>query len=433
MERLENLYQKFIDAECSIATDTRKITDKGGLFFALSGPNFNGNQFAMQALNKGCSFAIVDDASFVKDDRMILVEDALSTLQLMANHHRKHFTIPILAITGSNGKTTTKELLRTCFETKWQTHSTVGNLNNQIGVPLTLLGLNSNHEIAIVEIGTNSPGEIAALAELTEPTDALITSIGKAHLEGLGSLDGIAAEKLSLFKYTRDHKGRLFCNEGSAFIKKDMELHSYENKVCYSNETSELLTIQLKKSFPRIEAIVNNELNLNSSLFGKYNFLNIVAGLTVASAFGLDLARCVDAINDMSLDNNRTQTIKKESGSTIYLDAYNANPTSMTAAIQAFEESDHPDKWLIIGDMFELGADEIAEHQTIVNLLDDYKWETVILVGKLFGQTFKAADKHYFDTTEEAEHWLSQQTIMNKEILIKASRGMKLERLLEVL
>lgn len=430
---MEKIYQRFIDAGSIVVTDTRKITEEGGLFFALSGPNFNGNQFAIQALEKGCAFAVIDDASFLDDDRMILVEDCLLTLQELANHHRKKFDIPVLAITGSNGKTTTKELLNTCFETKWQTHATTGNLNNHIGVPLTLLGITDKHEIAVVEMGTNNPGEIAALANIAAPTHALITSIGKAHLEGLGSLEGVAVEKMSLFDHVRKSKGKLYCNIASSFIKKYTIDYPDADYIKYNENTSELLTITLNKSFPRIEAIVNDKLNINCSLFGKYNFLNIISALTVASSFGLDLTKCVDAINGLTLDNNRTQTINKDSGSTIYLDAYNANPTSMAAAIEAFSESMHKEKWLIIGDMFELGAEEVEEHQAIVDLINTYDWDNVLLIGKLFGQTNMDSDKHYFDRTNKAKDWLSQQTVKNKEILIKASRSMQLEQLLEVL
>lgn len=430
---MEKIYQRFIDAGSIVVTDTRKITEEGGLFFALSGPNFNGNQFAIQALEKGCAFAVIDDASFLDDDRMILVEDCLLTLQELANHHRKKFDIPVLAITGSNGKTTTKELLNTCFETKWQTHATTGNLNNHIGVPLTLLGITDKHEIAVVEMGTNNPGEIAALANIAAPTHALITSIGKAHLEGLGSLEGVAVEKMSLFDHVRKSKGKLYCNIASSFIKKYTIDYPDADYIKYNENTSELLTITLNKSFPRIEAIVNDKLNINCSLFGKYNFLNIISALTVASSFGLDLTKCVDAINGLTLENNRTQTINKDSGSTIYLDAYNANPTSMAAAIEAFSESMHKEKWLIIGDMFELGAEEVEEHQAIVDLINTYDWDNVLLIGKLFGQTNMDSDKHYFDRTNKAKDWLSQQTVKNKEILIKASRSMQLEQLLEVL
>ncbi len=435
MENLQQIYKHFIDAGSIVVTDTRKIAEKGGLFFALSGPNFNGNQFAIKALEEGCSFAIIDDKTFYNDSdgRMILVEDCLTCLQDLANFHRKQFNIPIIAITGSNGKTTTKELIRTCLETKWQTHATKGNLNNHIGVPLTLLGLSDKDDIAIVEMGTNNPGEIATLAKIGEPTHALVTSIGKAHLEGLGSLEGVAVEKLNLFDFVRENKGRLFCNVGSAFIKQYTQDFPEIDKVEYNETASELLSVELEKSFPRIEAIINHDLKINSSLFGQYNFLNIIAALTVASSFGLDLTKCVAAINELELENNRTQTIKKDSGSTIYLDAYNANPTSMSAAIEALSESAHPEKWLIIGDMFELGENEIEEHQSIVNLINKDKWDNVILIGTLFGQTSVDSDKHYFDHTDDAKEWLSQQAVSNKEILIKASRSMKLEQLLEVL
>ncbi len=430
MENLDKLYQAFKDAGSFVITDTRKITKKGGLFFSLSGPNFNGNKFAKQALDAGCAYAIVDDKNFAHDDRIILVEDCLQTLQQLAAYHRLQFDVPILAITGSNGKTTTKELIYTCFANNWGAHFTSGNLNNHIGVPLTLLDLKSEHDVAIIEMGTNNPGEIATLAKIADPTHALITSIGKAHLEGLGSIEGVAKEKLSLFDYVRNKKGRLFCNLSSTFVQDYINRYPDTTHTSYTAIGTSSIDINLESSFPRLKCLINDKWNLDSALFGKHNLLNISAALTVASEFGLHLPDCIHAINGLSLDNNRTQTIKLNT-TTFYLDAYNANPTSMAAAIRSFAESGHQQKWLILGDMFELGENEIAEHQSIVDLAKTFEWEKVILVGELFGQTHLDDELLYFKRTADASEWFKGQQLDNKEILIKASRSMKLEMLMD--
>ena len=430
MENLDQIYQAFKDAGSFVITDTRKISKKGGLFFSLSGPNFNGNEFAKKAIDAGCTFAIVDDDNYVLDERTLLVEDCLQSLQQLASHHRQQFDIPIIAITGSNGKTTTKELLYACFSSKWKTHSTTGNLNNHIGVPLTLLGLNDTHEAAIIEMGTNNPGEIADLARIADPTDAVVTSIGKAHLEGLGSIEGVAQEKLSLFDYVRTKGGQLFCNVSSSFVQDYINRYPESHHTSYTEKGASSIDINLEKVFPRLKCTINDKWNVDSALFGKHNLLNISAALIASTSLGLEPNDCIHAINGLSLDNNRTQTIEKDT-TTFYLDAYNANPTSMSAAIQAFAESQHQHKWLILGDMFELGQNEIAEHQSIVELIKSFDWEKVVLVGKLFGQTELDDELSYFESTSEALEWFKAQQLDDKEILIKASRSMKLETLLD--
>jgi len=432
VESLRQLYDLFLKTGQRIVTDTRKIQSDGGVFFALKGDNFNGNRFAKQAIDDGCQYAIIDDEEFKVNDQLLLVEDTLQTLQDLASYHRQQFSIPILAITGSNGKTTTKELVKACMSTKYKTLATIGNLNNHIGVPLTLLNLSDSHEFAIVELGTNNPGEIASLAHMTAPTHALVTSIGKAHLEGLGSIDGVAKEKLSLFDVTRESGGTVFANMSSNYIREYVGTHPELEVIRYDEKGGGSFQIDVQSYFPTLVGTITDGITLNSSLFGEHNLLNMAAALTVAESFDVEFDKSVTAINQLSLNNNRTQTINKEN-TTIYLDAYNANPTSVKAAIKAFAHSKHQHKWLILGDMFELGEHEIQEHQTIVDVVSSFKWEQVVFVGKLFGQTNLQHGQLHVDSTDEARRWLSEQQFEKQEILIKASRSMALETLVDVI
>lgn len=429
---IEELYNVLSECAFQVMTDTRKIDKPGALFFALSGDQFNGNLFAEQAISKGCSYAVIDDVSLQKDDKYIVVDNVLSTMQELANYHRRRFDIPIIAITGSNGKTTTKELLNAMLSTQHKVLATQGNFNNHIGVPLTLLALRKEHTIGIVELGTNHPGEIRALAEIAEPTAALISSIGKAHLEGLGSLDGVAKEKLSLFDYTRENGGQLFANLESTYIAKYIEEHQVAS-VTYRTVESDSFSIKLEEVFPRIKGEVlfgDKKCTLNSSLFGGHNLLNISAALTVSKHYQLDLSECIMAINQLQLSNNRTETIQIND-CTFYLDAYNANPSSMREAIQAFTSHNLTQKWLILGDMFELGKDEIAEHQDIVGFVQSEDWAKIVLVGQLFSQTNCPDSILQFSSFEELKDWFDRQDTSSKEILIKGSRGMGLERLIK--
>lgn len=431
MNSIKDIYELYLKADGKVITDTRKISQGGSLFIALSGPNFNGNRFAQDALDKGCAYAIVDDSEYASIDQCVFVEDSLGCLQQLAAYHRQQLNIPVIGITGSNGKTTTKELLQVCLSTRYKVHSTIGNFNNHIGVPLTILGITDEHDLAIIEMGTNNPGEIAQLAALSSPTHALITSIGKAHLEGLGSIEGVAIEKLSLFDFVRETGGQLFANLTSTYIKEYLAAHEVA-ATTYSESESQTFTIHTESVFPKLEATIQqstNSYSLQSQLFGLHNQLNICAALTVGGYFDTNMNNMIEAIGNMQLSNNRTETFKLESN-TIYLDAYNANPSSMSEAIKAFAQSNSTNKILILGDMFELGTEEIKEHQSIVDLAESYNWESIVLAGSLFSQTQgKQSQVSHFKTFEELKKWFDHQSFKNKEILLKGSRGMGLERL----
>ncbi len=430
---IEQIYNLFLDCNCQIETDSRKINTPGSLFFALSGEHFNGNAFAEDAINKGCNYAIVDDETAAKGEQFILVDNVLTTLQHLATYHRRHFTIPVIGITGSNGKTTTKELLSAILSVKYDVLATPGNFNNHIGVPLTLLALREHHTIAIVEMGTNSPGEIRALAEITEPTAALISSIGKAHLEGLGSVDGVAIEKLSLFDYVKENEGLLFANLESPYIGSYLDKHNPKS-IRYTAEASTSFELKMDTVFPKLKGRVlseNKDYQLDSTLFGRHNLLNISAALTIAKYYDVAMSDAVEALNSLMLHNNRTET-KIIKDCIYYLDAYNANPSSMAEAIRAFTSKEMTNKWLILGDMFELGEQEIQEHQELVELVQAKDWGKVVLVGSLFHKTNTNESILQFAEFEEMKAWFEQQDTTGKEILIKGSRGMQLERLIQV-
>ena len=431
---VDSLYKLFLDSGERVFTDTRKISpDDRGLFFALSGENFNGNRFASQALDIGCTYAVIDDPAYDLGERTILVDNCLESLQQLAAHHRKQMSTTIIAITGSNGKTTTKELLAAVMKTQYKVIATQGNYNNHIGVPLTLLSITSEHDYAIVEIGTNSPGEIGFLSEFVDPDYGLITSIGKAHLERLGSVAGVAEEKLSLFDNLRSKGATLFFQETNQWMIDYFHDKPYDNTIAYDARKGPGYSIDIEDQFPTISGIVqgkNMQVRLDSELFGQHNILNISAAICVASHFQIPLGSSVEAINTLRLTNNRTQRINWKEAS-IYLDAYNANPSSMTEVIRSFSESDVAGKWVILGDMFELGLNEIEEHQSIINLLQKSTWDEVILVGSLFAQTTMPSGFKHFEDFAACYAWFSSENIDHKHILIKASRGMALERLLE--
>jgi len=432
MKTLTEIYELYQECGGEVVTDTRKIDseNQGALFFALSGPNFNGNTFAEEAIQKACRYAIVDDPSFAKDKQYILVDNVLVCLQQLAQYHRSQFSGSMLAITGSNGKTTTKELIKVCLSKQYSVLATSGNLNNHIGVPLTLLMLRDDHDIAVIEMGTNNPGEIMALAKIANPDAALITSIGKAHLEGLGSLQGVATEKLSLFDYIRSRQALMFANIDSSYVENFVDLDT-DNVIVYNQNSSLGFSIEVNSVFPILKGQIksgSNSYALESSLFGQHNLSNITAALTVGFYFGVPLSDMYTAVNRLKLQNNRTETI--QIGETqYYLDAYNANPSSMIEVIKAFGDAGGDSKMLILGDMFELGENEVLEHQAIVDLAIQYDWD-IVLVGSIFHQTATSKEIKKFLTFEDLNMWFRKTALINNEILIKGSRGMGLERLI---
>lgn len=421
---IERLYDIFIQNP-SIQTDTRKLK-KGDLFFALKGPNFNGNLFAQQALDAGAAYVIVDEPISFTDQRVLSTNDVLQTLQNLAHHHRKQFSIPFIAITGSNGKTTTKELLHVVLSSKFKTYTTEGNLNNHIGIPLTILKIKNDAEIAIIEMGANHLHEIESYCEYAMPTHGLITNIGKAHLEGFGGPQGVKRGKGELFEYLNNHNGIAFINADDSEV---MDLsNKVSNKVLYGNQATPP-TGRLIQCDPFIEAEIYDHPNysIKTHLVGGYNLPNILAAIAVGKYFGVAKEKMSDAIAQYLPGNSRSQLLIKE-GNSIILDAYNANPGSMKAAIQNFAQMNAHSKYLFLGDMKELGSDSAVEHQAIVDLIEQYNWNEVLLVGPLFRKTHNSFTT--FENAEEAATWLKNQKIKGAFFLIKGSNSMHMEKVI---
>lgn len=422
------LYEKFKQST-GVCTDTRKIKE-GNLFFALKGPNFNANKLADQALELGASYAVIDDAEFDKGERFILVEDGLTALQQLANYHRKQLHIPIIGITGSNGKTTTKELTRNVLSTKYNVLATKGNLNNHIGVPLTLLSIDDSIEIAIIEMGANHVGEIAALCLIAEPTHGLITNIGKAHLEGFGGIEGVIRGKSEMYHWLIEHEGVIFVNSQNEILS-NIAQKRIKAPVYYPAK-GDFLHLNLIEAKPEIVFEDENGDRVNTSLSGAYNFENMATALCVGKYFGVDPQQANAAVANYIPDNNRSQILKKGTN-TIIMDAYNANPTSMKAALENLALM-KGDKIAILGDMFELGAESELEHAAVGIQTLGLALEQVIFCG----ENMKAAaatnrDALYFETKQALNDYLGTQTWEGKIILLKGSRGMGLESLLDYL
>ncbi len=402
-----------------VDTDTRKIR-KNTLFFGLKGTHFNGNEFAEKALELGASYAIVDQEKYVTHQHIILVKNVLKTLQNLANYHRNILKIPIIGITGSNGKTTTKELLYATLSKKYSTTATKGNLNNHIGVPLTLLSMTPKTEIGIVEMGANHQKEIEFLCSICEPDYGYITNFGKAHLEGFGGIEGIIKGKSELYSFLKK-------NNKTAFINPKDLLQVEKTK----NATSISFPSHLKFSgaSPYVKISFDGT-QIESYLIGNYNYTNIAIAATIANYFKVSTVEIKNAIEHYIPENNRSQIIKKQSNH-IILDAYNANPSSMNVAIENFKLMDQHKKTVILGDMFELGASSLVEHQRIVNLVEKLNFENAYFVGENFYQT--KANSQLFKTFEELFVTLKTNPLHNQLILIKGSRGMQLERLLAII
>src|SRR5688572_1375524 len=426
-ENIASLYQKFLTCD-QVSTDSR-ADQQNAMFFALNGPNFKGAKFAETALAKGARFSIVDDVEMASD-RCLYVENTLETLQELARYHRQQLDIPVIGITGSNGKTTTKELTNAVLSRKFNTLYTQGNLNNHIGVPLTLLRLKKEHEIAIVEMGANHPGEIDMLCKIALPTHGIITNIGKAHLEGFGSLEGVARAKSELYRFVADTNGTIFLNTNSEHLVRMSR--SIENKITYPNQGN-YLYLQLLEATPNVVFQSENGQPVETHLMGTYNFDNIAAAACIGKYFDVPEREINAALADYVPANNRSQIVQKNSNF-ILLDAYNANPSSMEAAIKNFGSGTGSPKVLIVGDMLELGPESATEHRKLGELIAGQPIENVFLCGK----EMKAAaavnsDFHYFESKAELENYLKQNPLTNSHLLIKGSRGMGLETLLELL
>lgn len=427
---IQEIYKLFLNNK-SVCTDTRKITP-GCIFFALKGTNFNGNKFAESALNSGASYAVIDEPTYKLSDRYILVSNALETLQQLSNYHRKQFNIPVIAIVGSNGKTTTKELITSVLSQNKNVLSTPGNFNNHIGLPLTLLMLNQQHNIAVIEMGANHVGENEFLCKLAEPTHGLITNNGKDHLEGFGSLEGVANSNSELYYYLLNHNGLAFVNANDEWLMR--MANRLTQKITYAandsirNISADIVAraIQLQ---PEIKFIYKG-LTINSVLSGDYNFDNVMAAVAIGHQFNLSAEQIKQGIELYKPANLRSQVVNTLLNK-IYLDAYNANPSSMEVSIKNFAQMPYSNKVLILGDMFELGDYAKQEHANIVSLCKQLNFKNVLLAGLAFYDT----DCNYlkFKTTADLKNYLTENKLSGNCIFIKGSRSMKLESLLELL
>lgn len=417
----EALYRHFLDCGMQVCTDTRNIR-KGDMFFALKGEHFNGNAFAFQALEKGAAVAVVDeDRGFNGDTRILMVDNVLQAMQDLARLHRKLINVRLIAIGGSNGKTTTKELIVSVLSGQYSTHYTHGNLNNHIGLPLTLLQLRKEHQIAVVEMGANREGDIRELCAIAEPELGLITNIGKEHLEGFGSMEGVARAESELFDYLIKTDGHAFVNADDAWLSNMGK--RIESKTHYGKQYSgfEAVVTAPEISFNK------DGLRWHSPLMGEHNLQNIMAAVAVAEYFKMEPAAIRDGIAAYKPQNNRSQWVQTDLGNTILLDAYNANPSSVEMALRTFSELPGQ-KVILLGDMFELGAYEAEEHRHMAALSAGVDNAEVVLVGKAFAATEPVGDHvHRFADKSDAEQFLLQKKYAGVSVLIKGSRGMKME------
>jgi len=425
---IEDLYSIYT-THPSVVTDTRKLK-AGDLYFALKGPNFNGNVFALQALEQGAAYAIVDEQipnSSAIQDRIIFVEDVLTTLQALAKYHRQQFDIPFIAITGSNGKTTTKELVYTVLASHFKTYTTQGNLNNHIGVPLTLLSIPKDAAMAVIEMGANHQKEIESYCTYTLPTFGIITNCGKAHLEGFGSEEGVKKGKGELFDFIRAHNGTVFIMEDYPYLQSMSQ--GITNRVSYGQfngqiqgeaiDANGMLTVKINKGID-LDTIQTN-------LVGNYNLPNVLAAVTIGQYFKVPNEKIKAAIENYIPTNSRSQLVRWNNNEVI-LDAYNANPSSMKLAVENFANLNKANKVVCIGGMRELGADTLMEHQILIDQLKQYNWSEVVLVGAEFKDCNH--NYQYFDTVQAAKTWLESKQFSSYSLLIKGSRGIQMEQLI---
>lgn len=427
---IETLYSLF-KQNPSVQTDTRQL-HPGSLFFALKGDNFDGNQFARQGLEAGAVAAIIDNPNCIIDERTILVDDVLATLQALAKKHREQFSIPFIAITGSNGKTTSKELVHAVLATTFKTYTTQGNLNNHIGIPLTLLRVHSDAEIAVIEMGANHQKEIAGYCTYAMPTHGIITNCGKAHLEGFGGVEGVRKGKGELYDFIRKQNGTIIRNNDFDYLvemsKGISSVLTYgsvaADTVGSIAQADPFLRVSIQHTFkgilPELETI-------QTQLVGDYNLSNVLLAVTVGLHFGVSPEKIKWALENYQPTNSRSQLLKKDSNS-IILDAYNANPSSMQVAIENFSKMKANQKILMLGSMAELGADSLKEHQLIIDLIGKHTFQSVVLVGEQFAQV-----QHpylQFSTAKEAADWYQKQNFQHTHFLIKGSRSMKMETIL---
>lgn len=425
---ISRLYQTYLQTR-SVSTDTRQITP-GSIFFALRGDNFNANEFAAEALEKGASVAVIDEPRYKTSERYVVVEDCLLALQALARHHRSQLEIPVIGLTGSNGKTTSKELVSAVLSRKFKTFATKGNLNNHIGVPLSILSIDDSHQMAVIEMGANHLGEIALLTSISNPTHGFITNIGKAHIGTFGGFENIIRGKSELYQHLIQSNGTVFINSQNPILsnmaKRFKAPFFYPAKGDYYH-------CELASADPTL--IIHTEAGrmMTTQLIGAYNFENIAVALTIGKFFGVDSAVAEDAIAAYTPANMRSQVVKKGTN-TILLDAYNANPSSMQAAIESLGSMKAEQKVAIVGDMFELEEEAEPEHRAIGRMLSHAKFDRVYFCGKLMKvAAHEFPQGRYFETREALMESLKKDPIQHSTVLIKASRGMGLEKIVDVL
>lgn len=422
--QLYSIWQKHSE----VITDSRNVIS-GCLFFALKGENFDGNEFAEKALQAGAAYAITDRPLPDLSDRYIIVDDVLDTLQQLASFHRCQLKIPVIAITGTNGKTTTKELTAAVLSKKYRTAATKGNLNNHIGVPLTLLSLRNDTEIAIIEMGANHIGEIAALCSIAQPTHGLITNIGKAHLEGFGGFEGVKQAKMELYQYLRSKKGIIFINNSDRVLLQGscgLTLATYG-----TGENAGVTGANISSSpFLSLDINLPEKINVKTELFGNYNATNILAAACIGKYFEVEPGLIKQALGEYKPVNSRSQ-ILTTTRNRVVLDAYNANPSSMEQAILNFMELPGENKVFILGDMLELGEESESEHRKILELLEKVKAKQVFLVGPEFLDVNTNPEWHCFQDSDLAAMWFMHFPVEGADILLKGSRGIKMERVVE--
>ena len=425
IEKLYKIYQQYP----SVQTDTRKLRS-GDIFFALKGPNFNGNTFAKQAIDSGAAMVVIDEKDFEIPEKTFLVPDVLTALQELALHHRKQLDIPFIAITGSNGKTTTKELIHVVLSSAFSTYTTEGNLNNHIGVPLTILRIRRDAQMAVIEMGANHLGEIASYCQIALPTHGLITNCGKAHLEGFGGIEGVRKGKGELFDYLRT------LTHGFAFVMWDYDYLRDMSKgisgiIKYGTEENDHVIGKVYRNDPLLQVEIIQGLDdkvISTQLVGDYNLPNVLAAVTVGKFFEVPENKIKSAIENYTPSNSRSQLIEKGSNR-IILDAYNANPSSMKLAIENFAKKDAENKIMLLGAMAELGKESLFEHERIIDLIKKYSWKEVVLVG---GDFLKLPHPFLsFENSLKAKEWVHHQHFQNSHILVKGSRSMQMEKVIE--
>lgn len=424
---IEELYQRYLSCK-TVCTDTRKL-ERDCMYFGLKGENFDGNTFAEQAISEGAKYCVVDNANVAKSSNYIVVQNVLAALQELARYHRDQLTIPIIGLTGSNGKTTTKELINAVLSTTYKTKATVGNLNNHIGVPLTVLSISSDHEIGIIEMGANHKKEIEFLSNICKPDFGLITNFGKAHLEGFGGIEGVVKGKSELYNYLRSHHKVAVINTNDK--QQIKQIGKYSNTYTFGSMPDNDCVVEFLEANPFVH-LNYNDITIKTHLIGDYNFGNIAVAIALGQYFKLSTENIKKAIEAYQPDNNRSEIIKKKSNH-IILDAYNANPTSMLAALKNFNQLNDSNKMLFIGDMFELGEDAKKEHQFIVDYIEGNFKTNVHLIGENFFNTRTQPSTKKFKSFEDLKLNLQQISINDSSLLIKGSRGMALERILDLI